>query len=61
MIKLNKEMCQENLEVLRIANEQWFNGWEWSITDHAKFVEALEFFEEIKIQQRNKLIKQGRL
>lgn len=61
MIKLNKEICQEYLEVLRVANEQWFNGYEWSIEDHAKFVNALSFFEDIKKQQRNKLIKEGRL
>lgn len=60
-IKLNKEICQEHLGVLQAGNEQWFNGWEWSINDHAKFVDAIAYFEEIKKQQREKLIKEGRL
>jgi len=61
MIKLNKEICQEKLDVLKISNEQWFNGYHFSANDYLKLVDAVKFFEDIKVQQRKKLIKEGLL
>ena len=58
-IKLNKEICQEKLDVLKVANEQWFNGWHYSTEDYLKLVDAVKFFEDIKVQQRTKRIMEG--
>ena len=60
-MKLNKEICQEYLGVLRVANEQWFNGYNIETDDYLKLVAAVKFFEDIKVQQREKLIKEGKL
>lgn len=58
-MKTNKEQCEEYLEVLRVANEQWFYGYHYSVEDHTKLVEALNFFDSVKKQQRKKLIQEG--
>lgn len=58
-IKLNAEICEEKLEALRVANEQWFYGYHFSIDEYLKLVEAVKYFENIKKQQRQKLIKEG--
>jgi hypothetical protein len=60
-VKLNKEVCHEHLETLETANEQWFYGYHYSTEDYLKLVEAVKFFEDIKVQQRKKLIKEGLL
>jgi hypothetical protein len=60
-MKLNEEICQEYLGVLKEANEQWFNGWNVETADYLKLVEAVQFFEHIKVEQRKKLIKEGKL
>lgn len=60
-IRLNAEVCQEHLDVLKMSNEQWFYGYEFSVEDYLKLTEAVKYFEDIKVQQRNKLIKEGRL
>lgn len=60
-IKLNSEICEEKLDALRIANEQWFYGYEFSVDDYLKLVDAVKFFDNVKVQQRRKLIKEGRL
>lgn len=60
-VRLNKEICQDHLEVLETANEQWFYGYHYSTEDYLKLVEAVKFFEDIKVQQRKKLIKEGLL
>ena len=60
-MKLNKEICQEHLDVLKAANEQHFYGYHYSTEDYLKLVEAVKFFEEIKVSQRKKLVKEGLL
>ncbi len=60
-MKLNKEICQDQLDVLKQANEQWFNGYHFETSDYLKLVEAVAFFEHIKVKQRNKLIAEGEL
>lgn len=60
-VRLNKDVCQEHLDVLQTANEQWFNGWHYETEDYLKLVKAVKFFEDIKVQQRKKLIKEGLL
>ena len=60
-IKLNKEVCEEYLDNLRVANEQWFYGYHFSREDYIKLVEAVKYFEKVKLQQREKLIKEGLL
>lgn len=61
MIPNNKEICEDYLNDLRVANEQWFYGYEFSREDYIKMVSALQFFENIRAQQREKLIKEGKL
>lgn len=60
-MKLNKEICEEQLEALRVGNEQWFYGYHFTLDDYIKLAAAVKFFEEIKTQQRKKLIKEGLL
>lgn len=60
-MKLNKDICQEHLDVLKLANEQWFYGYNYETSDYLKLVEAMMFFEGIKQAQREKLIKEGKL
>lgn len=60
-IKVNKEICEEYLETLRVASEQWFYGYHYSTEDYIKLTEAVKYFEDIKVQQREKLIKEGLL
>lgn len=60
-IKLNEEICKEHLAVLKVANEQWFNGYNCEIGDYLRLAKAVKFFENIKVQQREKLIKEGKL
>jgi hypothetical protein len=60
-MKLNKEICEDYLDVLREANEQWFYDYNYEAVDYLKLVEAVGFFEHIKEKQRKKLIKEGKL
>jgi len=60
-IKLNVEVCDDHLEALRVANRQWFYGLHFGREDYVKLVEAVKYFEDIKVQQREKLIKEGLL
>lgn len=57
----NKEICEDYLNDLRVANEQWFNGYHWEVSDQIKLVDAIAFFQHIANQQRKKLIKEGRI
>lgn len=58
-MRLNQEICEEQLDALRIGNEQWFFGYHISLDDYLKLASAVKFFEGIKKQQRKKLIKEG--
>lgn len=60
-IKPNEEICKEHLKNLRVANEQWFYGYHFSAEDYLRLVEAVRFFEGIKVQQGKKLIKESLL
>lgn len=60
-MKLNKEICQDYLKVLKTANEQWFYGYDYETEDYLQLVEAVEFFQHIRTEQREKLIKEGKL
>ncbi len=61
VIKLNSEITEEHLETLREASQQWFYGYAYESSDYLKLMEAMQFFEHIKQEQRNKLIKEGKL
>jgi len=61
MIKLHEEICKEHTDVLEMASDQWFYGHHFSREDYLKLVEAVKYFEDIKVQQRKKLIKEGLL
>lgn len=60
-IKLNEDICQHYLDTLKVANTQWFNGYHYSTEDYLRLVKAIKYFEDIKVQQRKKLIKEGLL
>jgi hypothetical protein len=60
-IRLNKDICEEYLNVLKVANEQWFYNYAYSTEDYLKLVKAVKYFEDIKTAQRKKLIKEGAL
>lgn len=60
-VKLNKDVCEEHLDKLRAANEQWFYGYNFEVPDYLELVDAVKFFENVKVQQRKKLIKEGKL
>ncbi len=57
-MKLNKDICQEYLDILRQADEQWFYGYHWSLADQLKLDEALEFFESIRRTQLRKIVEE---
>lgn len=59
MPKLNREICQEHLDSLKEANEQWFYGYHFSVEDYLRLIKSMEFFEHIKTEQRAKLIAEG--
>ena len=60
-MKLHEEICKEHTRALELSSDQWYYGYHFSVKDYLKLVEALKFFEEIKVTQRNKLIKEGKL
>lgn len=60
-MKLNEEICKDNTDALEVGNDQWFYGHHVSVDDYIKFVEAVKYFEDIKVQLRKKLIKEGLL
>ena len=60
-MKLNEEICKEHTDALEMGNDQWFYGHHVSVEDYLKFVESVKYFEEIKVQLRKKLIKEGAL
>lgn len=60
-IKPNEEICKEHLKNLRVANEQLFYGYHFSRRDYDKLMEAISFFEEVKVNLRERLIKEGLL
>ena len=59
--KPNEEICKEHLDNLRVANDQWFHGYHVSVEDYIKFTKAVQYFEDIKVSLRKKLIKEGLL
>lgn len=61
MVKSNKEICEEQLDVLREAQGQWFYNYNVEIADYVKLVASMTFFKEIQEQLRNRLIKEGKL
>lgn len=61
MSKLHEEICREHTRTLEIASDQWFYGYHFSPNDYLKLVEAMKYFEEIRVQLREKLIKEGEL
>ncbi len=58
-MKLNKEVCQEYLDILKQANEQWFYGYHWSLADQIKLDEALSFFEHVRREQLKKVVEES--
>ena len=60
-IELNRDMCKRHLAVLEQANNAWFNVWNVEVEDYLKLVEAIKFFNDIKLSTREKLIKEGKL
>jgi hypothetical protein len=61
VMKLNEDICRRHLAVLKVANEQWFYGYDYETEDYLRLVQAVKFFEDIKVTQRKKLIKEGKL
>lgn len=61
MVKLHEEICKQHTDVLEIASDQNFYGYHFEVSDYLKLVEAMKYFEEIKVQLRKKLIKEGAL
>lgn len=57
--KCHEEICKEHTDALELGSDQWFYGHHTSLEDYLKLVEAVKFFEDIKVQQRKKLIKEG--
>lgn len=60
-MKLHEEKIKEYTDTLEKSSDQWFYGYHFSREDYLKLVEAVRYFEEIKVQQRKKLIKEGLL
>lgn len=59
MVKLHEEICKDHTDALEVASDQWFYGYHFSLEDYVRLVEAVKYFEDIKVQLRNKLIKEG--
>lgn len=60
-MKINEEICKEHTDVLEAANDQCFYGYNFEVSDYIKLVEAMRYFENIKVTLRKKLIKEGKL
>ena len=60
-MKLNKDIAEEHLKVLREANQQWFYGYDYEVVDSLKLVQAMRFFEHIEETLWQKLIKEGKV
>lgn len=55
-IRLNREIADEHLKVLKFASEAWFYGYNWNEAEQIKLDSAMHYFNNVhtKLKRRTK-------